>query len=231
MILPVLFAACGEDQDEYRGERIPLPPFREVRVDHVFHIVLRQEPSFSIQVAGRQDLVEGVKYTVEDSVLILTNESDKMWLKPEHNKVMAWIYADRLKKITVNEASFVETANPIITDEFGLVTGNKYAEADLELDNSIFYFWNNFPCGGKLTLRGNTQSLRLWNYVIMSVDARQLAAVDAVVENYSKGDCFVNVDQVLYYSIHGEGSIYLYGNPQEIILLDNTGSGELIRMP
>jgi hypothetical protein len=229
--LTVVFASCSEENNEQVSEFADLPPFSEIQVNHVFHIFLQQDTSFSIRISGNREIIEGVRYIVENGVLTLTNESGMMWIKPENHKVELWIRADRLKKVTINEASFVETANPIITEEFGLVTGNKYAEAKLELDNAIFYFWNNFPCGGKLTLMGNTQSLRIWNYVIMSVDARHLAARNALIDNYSKGDCIVNVQEKIEYSIHGTGNIYLYGDPEEIILQERTGSGQLIRMP
>jgi len=230
IILIILSTSCEEENPEQVYEFKDLPSFSEIHVNHVFHVILQQDTSFSIRISGNREIIKGVRYSVENEILTLTYESRKMWLKPEDHRVIIWICADRLKKVMVNEASFIETANPIITEEFGLVTGNKYAEAELELNNAIFYFWNNFPCGGKLTLKGNTGSLRLWNYVIMSVDARNLTARHALVENYSKGDCTVNVKDMLEYSIFGEGSIYLYGNPDQIILKEINGSGQLIRM-
>ena len=226
----MVFASCGADDPEQATEFSVLPPFNEIHVNSVFHIILEQDTSFSIRLSGNKEMMEGVKYTVENGILTLTNESRMAWLKPEDHLVELHIRADRTKRIMVTETCFIETVNPIITEEFGLVTGNKYAEANLELNNNIFYCWNNFPCGGKLTLEGNTQSLRIWNYVIMSVDARNLTTRHALVENYSKGDCTVNVKEIMEYSIFGEGNIYLYGNPNEIVPKEITGSGELLRM-
>ncbi|MBN2274446.1 MAG: DUF2807 domain-containing protein [Bacteroidales bacterium] len=214
----------------YTSDCIALPPFEEVQVKSVFHIYLKQDTAYSITIRGNREFTEGVRYEVENDLLILSNETRMMWMNPENHIVEIYISADRPKKIMAEEACFIETVNPVITEEFGFVCGNKYAEARFELDNAIFYFWNNFPCGGRLTLEGKTQSLRLWNYVIMSVDAINLITSHAFVENHSKGDCFVNVTGQLQYSIHGTGNIVLYGNPDEIVLLEKTSSGELIRM-
>ena len=230
LVLTMLVFSCGTDEAEDATRYTALSPFDEIQVNGVFHIFLGQDTVFSISISGNKDIIEGVKYTIENRILSLTNETKMMWLKPADNDVEVLINADRLKKVVANEASLIETVNPIITDEFGLITGKKYCEANLELNNNIFYFWNNFPCGGKITLTGNTRSLRIWNFVIMAVDASSLAADHALIENHSVGDCKVLVKDMLEYSIYGKGNIYLYGNPNQIILKEKTSSGELIRV-
>jgi hypothetical protein len=230
LVLAMLLSSCSKDDPEHASGIIELPPFNEIQVNSVFHIFLKQDTAFSIQIHGNKEITDEVRYTVENGILTLTNEFRKMWINPEDHTVELYISADQPKKIMVNETSFIETVNPIITGKFGLVTGNKYAEARLELNCDTFYFWNNFPCGGKLTLEGNTRVLAIWNYIIMSVDAGDLTTGYAWVENHSKGDCIVNVKEKLEYSIYGRGNIYLYGKPGEIILKERTGSGELVRM-
>jgi len=91
-----------------------------------------------------------------------------------------------------------------------------------------FYYWNDFPCGGLLTLSGKAESLKLWNYAILSVDAKYLTAKTAIVENNSQGDCTVNVGEKLNYSITNKGNINLYGSPTEIIEGVLNSSGQLI---
>jgi hypothetical protein len=230
LVLATLLASCSKNDPEQASDFIKLPPFNEIQVNSVFHIFLKQDTAFSIHILGNKEIIEGVRYTVENGILSLANESRRMWLKPEDHIVELTISADQPQKIMVNETCFIETVNPIITEKFGLVAGNKYAEARLELNCDTFYYWNNFPCGGKLSLEGNTRVLCIWNYVIMSVDARDLTTGYALVENHSKGDCIVNVREKLEYSIYGKGNIYLYGNPDEIILNERTSSGELIRV-
>jgi len=230
IVFTLLILSCGKDDSEKTTLFYELPPFDEIQVNGAFHIFLKQDSVFSIGITGNREIIEEVEFTVEDSVLSLVNASRLMMFSPEDNKMELHISADRLKKIQANETCFIETVNPIITHEFGLIKGHKYLESHFELNCDIFYFWNTTPCGGKLTLEGNTRNLRIWNFIVMSVDASDVSADTAWIENSSKGDCIVRVNNLLYYSIHGIGNIYLYGEPKEIILLEKTSSGELIRM-
>ncbi|MBA3901647.1 MAG: DUF2807 domain-containing protein, partial [Bacteroidetes bacterium] len=114
------------------------------------------------------------------------------------------------------------------SDDFGIVMSSKLNQANLELGGKSFHFWNNFPCGGKLTLSGNTEILKIWTFSIMSVDAKNLHAEYALIENSSKGNCEVFVSGKLEYSIHGTGDIHLYGNPKQVILNEINSSGKLL---
>ena len=106
---------------------------------------------------------------------------------------------------------------------------SKLNEAVLQLNCTTFYYWNNHPCGGKLTLSGTVQNLRIWNFALMSVEAKDLTAYDALVENSSQGDCEVTVTGKLEYSIKNSGNIYLHGHPPQIVLKEKTSTGELIQ--
>jgi hypothetical protein len=223
-----LVSSCGDDKPV--EATYELQPFDEIRVNNYFHIYLIQDTVFSITVTSDKDIMEGVKFSVDNRILSLSHESNKLWLNPDDHEVKLYISADRLKTIEVNETCYIETVNPIISNEFGIIKGYRYFEAHLELDCNIFYFWNGSPCGGRLTLEGNTRYLRLWNYIIMSVDAANLNADHVFIENYSPADCIVRAKETLEYGIYGNGNIYLYGKPDQIIMREITSSGKLIRL-
>jgi len=226
--LPVF--SCENENPQESKFTYELQPFDEIRVNNYFHIYLKQDSVYSITMTGDKDILEGVRFSVENRILSLSHESCKLWLKPDNHEVGIYVSADRLKKIEVNETCYIETVNPIISNEFGVIKGYRYFEARLELDCNNFYFWNGSPCGGKLTLAGKTLSLAIWNYIIMSVDAGNLIAEYAYIENHSTGDCIVRVNESLEYGIYGEGNIYLYGQPDQIILREKTSTGKLIRL-
>jgi hypothetical protein len=98
----------------------------------------------------------------------------------------------------------------------------------LDLDCETFYFWNNFPCGGKVTLSGNTNILKIWNVALMAVDASKLHTSTALIENASKGDCKIFSTQSVTYTLTGEGNLYVKGNPAEIIKMEESSTGTLI---
>jgi len=224
----ILFNSCKKDTltDNIYSDLIP---FNEIELNCTFDVYLKEDSSFSINIIGDKNVIENVSYVIENNVLKINNDSKFKWLTPRKNKIEIYINSKPLKFVSAKQTCFIKTLSPITSDEFGIMLSNKANQASLELDCKIFYYWNNFPCGGKLTLYGNTESLKIWNYAIMSVDARNLNANNAIVENNSKGNCDVTVLNSFEYSIKGEGDINLYGSPPKIIEKQITSSGQLIR--
>jgi hypothetical protein len=108
-----------------------------------------------------------------------------------------------------------------------LVVEARYFDADLQFDCTTFYYWNNIN-GGAMKLNGQVQELKLWNTGLCSVNARDLQTNYALVDNGSQGDCIVNVNTTLEYSITGIGNIKYSGTPSQIVQRAITGTGQLI---
>ena len=226
VIFLVIFSC--EKNNEIVTVQKDLPVFEEIVLRSVFIVYLVQDTVYSIKITGNEDFVEKIYFSVEDKVLNIKNEFNLKWLRPKDNKVSLYISADSLKKITAAETCYIETVNAIKSDEIGLIFNGKLNQAQLELDCNIFYYWNNFPCGGKLTLTGYSNYLKIWNCALMSVDAGNLSTDNALVENSSEGICKIHVINKLEYSIYGEGDIHLYGTPNEIIAREITSTGKLV---
>lgn len=221
-----IYSCEKEDLNEKRSARLLF--FNKVELNSSFEVYLKEDSIFSIEIVGHEKVIEDVDYYIEDSILKIRNNSKYKWTKPSKNRVRLYLSSTGLKELHANETSKIETINPITSDEFGLILKNKTNEATLDLDCRAFYYWNNFPCGGRLTLRGNVEELKIWNFAIMSVDAKDLTANYAIVENSSKGDIWVNVIEKFEYSIKGTGDIHLLGNPPLIIENEKMSSGKLI---
>ncbi len=229
-ILLMLLISCekGFNGDDVITKEQDLPVFKEIELHSVFNVYLIQDTFYSIKITGNEDFVEQTDIAIVGDVLRLENMYSMKWLRPRDNKVSLYITADCPRKISAVQTCYIETVNPIISDEFGLIFMSKLNQAQLELDCKTFYYWNNFPCGGRLALTGTVNRLKVLSCALMSVDASNLYAENAVVENDSRGICRVRVLNRLEYSIHGEGDIYLYGIPNEVIAGEITSSGKLV---
>ena len=225
----VLFC-CRENLQE-TTRNVSLPPFHSLIMNGVFSVYLVQDTIYSIKIIGTGQVPEEVSATVQNDTLTLSNHAKEKWLHPESNKVKLYISSNQLSQITANETCYFETVNPIISS-IGIIMGAsvKLTEANLELNCDSFYYWNNYQCGGKITLSGKVNNLTINSFAIMSIDASALKATNAEIQNDSKGDCRVFVTDKLEYSIGGTGNIYLSGNPSEIVLIQRTSTGLLIRL-
>jgi hypothetical protein len=226
-LISVFLVSCSKNKEPL-SKSTNLDAFSEIAFNSPFHIYLTEDSCYSIKIIAHKSIIDNITYSIADSVLTIRNNSKLKWLKPTQNKVSIYIHSKPLRKIELNETSYLQTLNPITSESFGLILRSKTNEANLELNCGSFYYWNDFPCGGKLTLKGISKRLKLWNFAILSVDAQKLITKEALVENHSQGNCTVNVADKLTYSIYNSGNIILYGNPKEIIENELESSGNLI---
>ena len=222
-----IFLSC-EKEIINKSRFVELEPFDQIELNDAFELFITEGNNYSIEIVGDEKVIEYVDLQVENNLLTIENKRKTKWVSPKKNKINIYVTSLPLNLITAAEGCNIQTLNPITSMEFGLVLTGKSNQANLELNGNTFYYWNNFPTGGKLTLSGRTEKLKIWNFALMSVDARELISKQALIENSSKGDCQVTVLNKLEYSISGEGNIHLYGEPLEIIANDLSSSGRLI---
>lgn len=223
----LLLAGCDKSGKKAITIEESTAPFHTVELNDVFDVALVEDSVFYIEIIGSPKMVEGVEFRVQDSTLYLDRKNGNRWYRPGSNEVQVVIHAKPLELVVANKSCFVSTVNPITSYEFGLVFKDKSSHGKLDLNCYSFYFWNNEPTGGYLELSGNTYFLKLWNAAIMTVDAKNVTANYARIENYSKGDCTVTVNDHFDYVITGFGNIHLYGSPV-INEIQDTGEGKLI---
>lgn len=222
-----LTLACQKNNPKVTGI-IALSAFDEVHLETPFEVELVEDTIFYIEVIGHAKTIDDLAYTVENKVLRLANRLKAKYMKPKTNALRLIIHAQPLRIVEANETCSITTRNPITSADFGLILKSKGNFADLELNGSVFYYWNNYPCGGKLTLRGQTDQLKIWNTAIFSVDAKNLTTDYCLVENSSKGACELRVTGSIEYKIKGEGNIEVYGSPSLVVEREKTGTGKFI---
>lgn len=228
LIVLVLFS-CKKDQNNEYEKKVTLANFSMIETYNYFKIYLVEDTVSFVRIVGDEKGVEKIDLLVENDKLMINDERKFRFLNPQ-NKIILYIHSKPLSKFELFDGGEVETVNPITSDDFGLILSGKGNDCRLALNTKTFYYWNNFLDGGKLYLTGQTDILKIWNYKLMSVDAKLLTAKRAIVENDSEGDCEVNVTDKLEYSISGKGDIFLNGNPGTLInTKDGESEGELIR--
>ena len=205
-----------------------LEEFDTVTFNSSFEVFLIQGTENKIKIEGAERIIDNIDFTIKNNTLTLKNSFKHGWLHPSKNKIKVYLTVNQLSRINANETCKIQSINTLIGTEIGLVFTSKLNEATLDLNCNTFYYWNNFPCGGKVTLSGNTNELKIWNVALMAIDAQNLVSNYVLINNASKGDCKITCLQTLDYSITGEGNIYVSGNPSTIIKTEESSTGKLI---
>ena len=227
VLLLIIISSCQKKM-EPTVINFSLEEFDTLTLNSVFNVELIQGTTNSISIEGAKKIIEKVDFNIENNNLTLVNNFKGNWVYPKKNKITVKLTVNNLSRINANETCNIRTINTLTGNELGLVVTGKLNEATLAVDCNSFYFWNNFPCGGKINLSGSTNELKIWNVALMSVDAKNLLSNIVSIENSSKGDCRINCIQKLTYSIKGEGNIFLSGNPIELFKIEETSTGKLI---
>jgi hypothetical protein len=227
VLLLILMSSCQKKM-EPGVINVALEEFDTLTLNSVFNVELIQGTTNSISIEGAEKIIEKVDFNIENNTLTLLNNFKGNWIYPKKNKITVKLTVNNLSRINANETCNIRTLNTLTGNEIGLVMTSKLNEATFAVDCNSFYFWNNFPCGGKINLSGSTNELKIWNVALMSVDAKNLVSNVVSIENSSKGDCRINCIQKLTYSIKGEGNIYLSGDPTELLKIEETSTGKLI---
>ena len=223
--LSILFSCQKEKITE---QHIHPKYYNHLKINSSFDVFLKQDSSSTISIEADEDMIKEIDLTYDNDTLIISNNLEKNWLKPTSTIPKITIYFSEIAEIKVNEKCFVKSINTIKQHYFGLVLGSKTNAAELEMNCKNFYFWNNFPCGGQLKLKGKVNNIKLWNFALMSIDAKQLTVKNAIIENSSSGDVSVNVADTMNYKIYGAGNVICTPKPKVILNNGQLGEGNFI---
>lgn len=227
----VLLLSCGKgwSEDERTTQNFNPDSIHTVIVRGVFDIHFIQDTVCGITITGVPKMMEKTTVVEESGTIIITNDKRGEMFRPGLENTTVYIRVKNLRLIKLEDVSKLICDNPLTGGEIGLVVDARYFDADLQLDCTTFYYWNNIN-GGVMKLNGQVQELKLWNTGLCSVHALGLQTDYALIENGSQGDCNINVSSTLEYSITGIGNIKYKGTPSQIVQRAITGSGQLISL-
>lgn len=228
-IVILLLAASCSKKDDLINITQNLESFDTITINHTFNIYLIEDSVFEIEITAYEQHFNNIDFNIKNNCLVINDNTPLKFTSPTKNKVDIYIKSKPLSRINVNKTCNITTINPITSKHFGLVLASKSNQANLKLNCKNFYYWNNFPCGGKLTLSGECYSLKIWNCGLMVVDAEKLRSYNSLIENNSKGYCSTTTTNKLEYSISNVGNIYTHFPSSEVIKKEQNSSGRLIK--
>lgn len=227
--LLLVFCSCAKDEEVVKT--FELEEFRKVEFDDSFVVRFHTSQEFRIVASGTDRFIDELKVISQGDSVFIENKIKRAWLRPESNKVILDVYCDSISEIRANESCDISSVDTLRSDDLVLIVGSKLNIANLKVNCRVFGYYNLFPCGGSMTFSGKADQLNIWNDALMEVEASNLTANRAFVENRSGASCAVKALDEFSYSILNRGDIFLSGAPEMITLVEDSGEGELILVP
>lgn len=224
-----LAASCARDDDESAVRSVAVADFTTLVVDAPVAVRLDTGSAPALVIAGAADEVAAVRAVVADETLTITVGGAGSWRAPTRAPLEIHLIAQDLASVRLTDGARLSTVAPLANGDLELIFVGRSNEADLELDGGHLRYYCNGITAGLLRLRGRAEGLRLLNYGFVSVDARDLDATVATVNNASAAPVRVRVSDSLRYGITGVGDVEVWGDPAYIEAGDSSGDGRLVR--
>lgn len=194
--------------EEWVGE------FTAIRVETPIHLILEQTDEQIAVISGLDFKVSNLKFTVENSELILDAKAFALNRKDQIVTVRLPIKA--LNKITLNVPTQLSSANELLLGNFTVIVngGGTYSESNLKLNCQSIYIAAFGPNSGLHLLEGKTNDLRLTMEGLSWTDATEMRSSKVTVTQRSLKSSYVNVTDQLTVKMYSSGHVYFTGQPQ-----------------
>ena len=220
---PDCFKSRGEDAVEVRV----LTSFNAIEVLDYIEVEIEMDSERFIEIRGGENLLPKISTRVQNGILHLENDNTCNFVRSFNQQISVTVHTPELQSIVLRDGSGpVKSFGTLTGDSLFLETNHSSGDIQLDLDYRIAICL--FPTGtSDVILRGNAEQLELFSDSFGMIDARQLNAGKALVNNSSINDFYIWPQEYFYAAINGSGNIFVKGEGVANDISDN-GSGSVL---
>jgi len=217
----------GEGEDAERLENYEY--FSKLSFYDIFDVVLKNDTVFSVRLESPEKFIDNISINLDSAELLFRDENFARWL-PDYPRPKVTISLPRLDdQLLAKSPIKLTTSDTLRINSLNLVFLGKTGEFDLTMDVNSFYMVNGSDNYAFYYFRGFAKTAKFWPRGSSQIDASMLTTQDCFIYNNSIGDCFVNASHKIEARLNTAGNVYYSGDPSEIIISEESGSGKLIR--
>jgi hypothetical protein len=206
-------------------KEVLLEDFHAVKFSGIYNIVLNQDSANRLVIAGKKD-INSIDAVIKDDTLII-DDHKKMSFNTGRNTLS--LHFSNLEYIATYDPVNISNTDTIKADLFYYDAIGEIAEARLVIDCEYLYVVNYPNTLGYFYFSGKVDGCTFINSYGCSIFADSLSCKNAVIDNGSAGDVYINASENIQALIRGTGNIYYYGSPV-VGIVERIGSGKLIRI-
>ena len=205
-------------------------------IDQVNSIVLRGNISLYLnegetgmaEVRSGENLIEGIIFTVKDSVMEIHDEIYCNWLSGYKHHMDVFLTLKELKQIDFSGSSGLYTTDTL---EFGnrlvLGIGNSTGEINMNIHGGYFQL-NHYFGATDIMISGKVNSCGISHIARGRLELSSLETKRMTIKSTSVNHAYVYATEVLNAGIFESGNVYYHGNPIVEAIVE--GKGKLIKI-
>ncbi len=202
--------------------------FTHVTFYDIFDVELQSGDTYSYRLQAPEKFMERL-FVILDSGNLVFRDSNIVKIMADYPRPRVVLSFPELEGTMLLESPVrLTTADTLHIPAFSLQSLGKTGELDLLLDVERFSVTTGSDNSGYYVFRGKALSARYWARGSSIMDASGLEADDVYVFNNSIGDCQVHVSRRLEARLNSAGNVYYTGEPVEVVVSEESGTGRLI---
>lgn len=211
LISAFMHTACTQDRTITKNYR--MPAFTAIESNSAGNIFFRQGNTTSVRAEGNEDLLDKLKVSVLNGVLMIDME-ERTWkrFKNKKNKLTIFITSPSLEALELNGVGNIKLEGTVNTPRIEIESdgvGNLAAE-NLVCDHIIL----TSDGVGNLRLAGTTNTISITSDGVGNIHAEHLIAHSADVISNGVGNVRFHAAKTADVSANGIGNVSYYGNPE-----------------
>lgn len=202
--------------------------FSKLTFNDIFEAELKTDTAFSVRLISPEKYIDNIIITLDSGEISFSDENFARWM-PDYPRPKVIISFQNLdNQILVNAPVKLTSIDTLKTKQLRLFLLGKTGEYDLTINVKYFHMVTGSDNFGHYYFRGFAKTSALWPRGSCQIDASGLSTEECRVYNNSIDDCYVNVSKKIQARLNTAGNVYYSGNPQEIEIIEVSGSGRLI---
>ncbi|MGB0167053.1 MAG: GIN domain-containing protein [Luteibaculum sp.] len=208
-----LLFSCGKEENCFQsaGEKvntsIALPPFTGIVLQDNIHLEVTDSPQYSVELSYFKNLVDGIDFSIEDSILFLDNRNKCRWLKSaDKPKLRIEMPLSQLRSFKHLGTEDLKITGDISSEEFLFEMRDNAAEVHFKFTGNNLYIAQHTG-SNKLVVEGNANYLALFNAGQGLSEFSRLRTSFVDVSNVSVARIWVHPTDQLIVKNYGLGEV------------------------
>ena len=235
IIFLLLLFSCQKSQECFQrpGEidsiEYKLDVFNYIDIYDHFNVYIKQDTVEKIVVVGNKNIINLFSFNVKDSCLTIEDNNICNFTRTYDIKKDIYIHTKDLKEVLLYGTSKIYSIDTLKFDRilFRVYSQVSYIDITTEGTHLFLSLWN---CTGDYYLHGNGTYLHLFTHGTSYIHAYDYDAKFCSIIQKSTGNIFITVSKMITAEIYEIGNIYYKGEPSEIEIIENTSTGEIIKV-
>jgi hypothetical protein len=233
MVFSGLLSGCGKDGGVCVSNSGPiikqsrqLPEFTRISLNDNVCLILTTNADSSVYVEAGQNIISGIKTTVENGQLTLSNSNTCNWLRDYKKPVNVYLPARKIWLIEYDGSGDVSSSGTLKMDSLKVEVWGGCGTIDLSLDIMQGSFSLNMGTVN-FKLRGISAITSVYTGDYGLYDGRDLRTGYTFITSKGSNNCYVSASNTIEATIESIGDIYYTGNPVTV-KSTITGTGKLL---